>query len=305
MGNRERNLDSELELFKTSISLAAYAESIGYQKDKNECTKNSWVMRRGDDKIVVATNALNGNGIYFSIRDDQDNGTIIDFVQRRQKLNLGQVRQELRKWTGEISFPYCPKKIDKPEPSAKDRQKVIVEYSRTRPDLTHHYLVVHRGLQPETLADWRFMNVVRIDSRNNAIFPHFDRLGLAGFEIKNKGFTGFAAGGLKALWYSANINQADEIVIVESAVDGLSHAQLTKSGSAYVSIAGSMSDHQRDLLRGLITKARSRGAKVIVGTDTDERGEDYAQEILEMGANDRVIPASGKDWNDYLRISYA
>lgn len=300
MGNRERNLDSELELFKTSISLAAYAESIGYQKDTGESTRNSWVMRRGEDKIVVATNALNGNGIYFSVRDDLDNGTIIDFVQRRQNLNLGQLRQELRKWTGESSFPYCPKRMDKPEPSAKDRQKVILEYSRTRLDPAHHYLVAHRGLRPETLTDQRFRNVIRIDSRNNAIFPHFDRSGLAGFEVKNKGFTGFAAGGVKSLWYSANINKADEVIIVESAIDGLSHAQVFGGAAAYTSIGGGMSDHQRDLLRCLVEKALTRSASVLIGTDADPQGEVYAQEMFEMGATGRIIPTLGKDWNDYL-----
>jgi hypothetical protein len=36
---------------------------------------------------------------------------------------------------------------------------------------------------------------VRIDSRGNAVFPHFDGAGLCGYEIKNQRFTGFAAGG--------------------------------------------------------------------------------------------------------------
>ena len=43
---------------------------------------------------------------------------------------------------------------------------------------------------------------MRIDSRGNTVFPHFDAAGLCGYEIKNRGFTGFAAGGKKGLWFS-------------------------------------------------------------------------------------------------------
>ena len=37
---------------------------------------------------------------YGSARDDRDHGTIIDFLQRRQRLNLDAVRQVLRPWIG-------------------------------------------------------------------------------------------------------------------------------------------------------------------------------------------------------------
>jgi hypothetical protein len=33
-------------------------------------------------------------------------------------------------------------------------------------------------------------------------FPHFDQLGLCGYELKNRNFTGFAPGGEKGLWSS-------------------------------------------------------------------------------------------------------
>ena len=41
-------------------------------------------MRSPDgDKVVIAVNGSNGHWIYFSVRDDADNGTIIDFIQNR------------------------------------------------------------------------------------------------------------------------------------------------------------------------------------------------------------------------------
>ena len=41
----------------------------------------------------------------------------------------------------------------------------------------------------------RFAGCVLMDARSNAIFPHADKDGPCGYEIKNRGFTGFAPGG--------------------------------------------------------------------------------------------------------------
>ena len=59
------------------------------------------------------------------------------------------------------------------------------------------------------------------------LFPHRDADGLCGFEIKNAGFTGFAAGGGKALWHSARPESARTVVVCESAFDAMSYQQLT------------------------------------------------------------------------------
>lgn len=289
-------MDSEFEAFKTRISLAAFTESLGYQRDRKESTRNSWVMRCESDKIIVATDQ-DGHGIYFSVRDDQDNGTIIDFIQRRTRLSFGEIRKELRKWTGDSS-PYRPKdkEATKPERSSKDRQAVIASYAKTRSAPSHPYLLAQRRLLTQTLADTRFVQVIRSDSKNNAIFPHFDRQGLCGYEIKNNGFTGFARGGSKGLWYSANLASAQQVIVVESAIDALSHAQTFGGDAAYASIGGSLSDLQRDLLQGLVNKANARGAVVLAGTDADEQGDSYAKELLLMGASSRLRPEK-KDWN--------
>ena len=293
-------MDWELEQFKQHISLAAYAEFLGYELDHKASSRNSWVLRSSDDKVVVATNE-NGHGIYFSVYQEQDSGTIIDFVQKRVSANLGQVRKELRKWLSP-SFSYCPKATrgDKPVPSTRNRQQVIAEYSKTFSVQAENYLTRHRGIDPSILQDARFVNIVRTDPKNNNIFPHFDREGLSGFEIKNVGFTGFAAGGCKGLWYTRNIQTASQVLIVESAIDALSHAQLYGEQLAYVSLGGAISDHQRELLEGLITKAHARGAKVGVGTDNDDQGEVYWKLLLALGADFRQLPRGGKDWNDDL-----
>src|ERR1700691_392087 len=103
MGSRNgrSEMDMELEKFKTDIDLRAYAATQDYLLDRKESWSGSAVMRHpNNDKIVIKRNAADGHYVYFSVRDDADNGTIIDFAKRRLGLSLGAVRKELRAFMG-------------------------------------------------------------------------------------------------------------------------------------------------------------------------------------------------------------
>ena len=90
----------ELERFKTAINLTEYAASQGYQLDKRASSRNSVVMRHpGGDKVVIARGE-DEHWIYFSVRDESDNGSIIDFIQYRRRCSHGDARRELRPWIG-------------------------------------------------------------------------------------------------------------------------------------------------------------------------------------------------------------
>jgi Toprim-like/Protein of unknown function (DUF3991)/Relaxase/Mobilisation nuclease domain len=302
------NRDDELERFKININLVEFAQSKGYEIDVKESSRSSVVMHFCDDKIIVATD-IDGHGVYFSVRDDHDNGSIVDFVQKRQGLNLGQVRKELRPWTSTVTPSQTTTPRRKPEPSTADRQRVLSSFIRTQPIKGEHvYLQKEREIDAKTLNEPRFLTQIRVDSRNNAIFPHFDRQGLCGYELKNQGFTGFAKGGEKGLWYSSNLSSAQKIVIVESAIDALSHAQLDGQkgrDSAYVSVGGALSDKQRSLLAGLLEKANERGAIVVVlAMDKDAAGQALAEKIRQLAPEglkiERQEPVYGKDWNEQL-----
>ena len=67
------NARDELDGFKREIDLREFALSLGYEIDKRESWRGSTVLRRGGDKIVVKRNS-NGHYVYFSVRDDRDNG---------------------------------------------------------------------------------------------------------------------------------------------------------------------------------------------------------------------------------------
>jgi hypothetical protein len=186
----------ELERFKTAINLTEYAASEGYQLDRRASSRNSVVMRHpGGDKIVIARGE-DDHWIYFSVHDDNDNGSISDFIQHRRRCSIGEVRRELRPWVGG-SFVRPAPGLSVPEVVAvsRDRAGVIRALAGMRPLITHRYLEDERGIPRGLLEQPRFAGRVLVGARSNVVFPHADRDGPCGYEVKNRGFTGFAPGG--------------------------------------------------------------------------------------------------------------
>jgi hypothetical protein len=229
--------DPELESFKTSIDLRAYAAGLGYRLDRKESSRSTTVMRYGDGDKIIVTRKPDGHYTYWSVRDDKDHGTIIDFIAHRKNLNLGEIRKLLRAWSG--SSP-VPSSVFRPlQASSRDRVRVEAEYAKMQDAPTHPYLENERALSASLLGLERFAGRIRIDARGNAIFPHLDADGLCGFEKKNSGFTGYSSGGSKGLWMSHERPDDNRIVFSESAIDALSHAVLFPDNYArYASIGG-------------------------------------------------------------------
>jgi len=301
--------DPELESFKTGIDIRAYAAGQGYQLDGKASWRGSSVMRHpvSDDKVIVKR-GLNGHYTYFSVRDDRDNGTIIDFVQNRQRLSLGTVRKELRPWIGQPpvpvpSFPALPK-------TEKDRMKVEAAYARMQDAVSGHpYLERERALPGALLALDRFAGRIRIDDRGNAVFPHFDQEGLSGYEIKNTGFTGFASGGSKALWLSQQLPDDNRLVLTEGAIDALSHAVLFPDNRArYASIGGKTNPQQPELIRAAVARM-PLASEITSAMDADANGRELAaiveRAVVLSGRLDLKFtmqePVGHKDFNDQLR----
>jgi hypothetical protein len=88
-------MDEELERFKCDIKLHEYAASLAYEIDQHESSKREIVMRRGGDKISVRRD-IDGHYVYYSFRDENDHGTILDFIKARLGKTLGGARVVLR-----------------------------------------------------------------------------------------------------------------------------------------------------------------------------------------------------------------
>jgi hypothetical protein len=306
--------DAELERFKTEIDLRAYAAMQGYVWDQRESWRGSSVMRRpdDDDKIIVKRDG-DGHYVFFSVRDSAS-GSIIDFIQRRQGGSLGAVRKELRPWLGLDTRPGTGQPADVPTFPAlpvttKDRIRVETELARIPPATRHAYLEQTRKLPAGIFDHPRFRGRIRSDERGNAIFPHFDGQGVCGYEIKNRGFTGFAKGGSKGLWLSHTEPDDRRLVLCESAIDALSHAVLFPDArTRYASIGGQMNPAQTELIRVAVATMPT-GAAIIAAMDADEQGGKLAEIVgraVELsGRGDLRFtveqPPGVKDWNDQLR----
>ena len=320
MGNREGigvvvNQDSELDAFKRKVDLRQFAVSLGYEMDRRESWRGSTVLRRDGDKIVVKRNH-NGHYVFFSVRDDRDNGTIVDFLERRQNLNLGAVRQILRPWIGRSA---TPPQFPALEPTSTDRMRVECAYRRMANAQRYPYLERERCVPAAVLLSPRFRGRMRMDSRGNTVFPHFDAAGLCGYEIKNRGFTGFAAGGQKGLWFSHARPDDRRLVLAESAIDALSHAALfpdAEDQTRYASLGGKPSSRQAGLVQATIARL-PQGAEIVAAFDADEAGRllvdmlrlAVAGVATEGGRTDLIFKAhlpakEGDDWNQVLQMDY-
>lgn len=286
-------MDTELSQLK-QVNIEAIAQSIGYARDKAASTPRVAVIRRDAEKLLV-TNGRNGP-MYRNERDHQDQGDAIDFVTRHMGLNLGQARQFLRSWAGTVpTSSFHPAHLEASTTDYRKKSHAVWNAAVWNPE--HPYLL-HRGLSAATLADPRFHDTYRQDKRGNVIFPHRDREGLCGYELRNHDFKGFGEGCKKGLWHSNNLKIASAIVITEAVIDALSHSQLYGWDVAYVALGGAIGARQRDLLVSLLAKAHARSAMVIIATDNDEAGESYFDQLKLLAPMKikRHRPIS-KDWN--------
>ncbi len=298
-------MDSELEKFKTDVILPELAASRGYAVDRRASSRNSVVMRHPDgDKIIIARYEGTTHWVYCSVRDDRDNGTVVDFLQNRGGGSLGMVRKTLREWLGSTRpTSQLPLFVKELQPVSRDRAGVFAEWEKAEACTALPYLT-GRGLGPDVLALPLFAGCVRVDRRNNALFPHYDKEGLCGFEVKNKGFTGFAAGGRKGLWYSQTKTTDARLVLIESAIDAMSfHVLHGDLFTRYMSTGGELNPQQPLLLRGAMEKLHP-SAVVLLGFDDDEGGEKITKEVEAVAPAGRTLlrmkPEGGKDWNKIL-----
>ena len=299
--------DPELESFKTSIDLRAYAAGQGYVLDAKESWRGSAVMRHANGDKIIISRKPDGHYTFFSVRSDQDSGTIIDFIQKRTGVSLGAIRKELRALLGAptTALPHLPELTR----TAKDRDAVQARYASMTVAHRHSYLENERSIPALALQYWRFEGRVKIDRHSNAVFPHFDNHGLCGYELRNAGFKGFASGGTKGLWLSKTISADRRLVICESSIDAISFDVLFPDGHArYASIGGKLSPAQPDLIRAQIDLL-PQGGEIVAAMDADDAGRQLAEAIekafSDAGRADltfrRQRPVGFKDWNDQLR----
>ena len=242
----------ELDRFKRCVDLRLLAErKFGYRvvlRDSGRCT--TAMANDAGDKVIIRINARDGHWEYFSVRDDRDNGTVIDFVQNRiggVRGALGEVRKLLREHTGFVaSYPEQLRRFPQLRSLASDVALVEAAYLKMHTAESNQYLRQIRSIPQQLLHSKRFHGRIRQDRDGAAVFPHFGKDGVfSGYEVRGVFKKGFSPGGVKGLWLShqwpwvehgAQVDDAGngdfDIVFCESAIDALSHAARRANCSA-------------------------------------------------------------------------
>jgi hypothetical protein len=303
----QRRVD-ELEEMKR-IDLCQYAASRGFVFDRRNSSRCSAVMRHSNGDKLIVGRSKSGQYIYFNAKGN-DNGTIIDFVQTRDRVSIGEVRKLLRPWLGKNASPLrdLPALPFQLQPSEHDAARVLTNWIKAKPiGKTHEYLETMRCISREVLSHPAFEDRIRRDDRRNALFPHFNQSGLCGFEVKNHRWTGFSPGGIKGLGCSRPRPSDRRMILCETFIDLLSYATLKGiEGNRFFSTAGQISPAQGECLRSAVQNMPAN-SEVVFAFDNDDGGHKLAElvkaEIAATGA--RIVfdlpPRPGDDWNDVLK----
>ncbi|MEP2025830.1 MAG: toprim domain-containing protein [Reichenbachiella sp.] len=289
---------------KREIDLTQYAAFLGYKIDKKKSTRTSVAMLKDrSDKIVISRS--NGTWIYFSVYDDSDNGTIIDFVKNRTNRSVRDIGRELEGWLGtnpQISNEFKPVKEKGFEPKRIERL-----FNYCKPAYNNAYL--HgRGIPNELLRSERFFERVFQDQFKNAVFPHFKRGRVCGLELKGEHADLFVRGSEKTLWRSNRMIDDQILIIAETPIDAMSYEIIHQlKDGFYIATCGGFSKSQADMIRKLVSEFDWIKSILII-TDNDKGGDkitsrleilisstDFAGEIRRHSPDKR-----GCDWNDVL-----
>lgn len=129
--------------------------------------------------------------------DDNDNGTIIDFAEKRTNKTLKEIGRELQGWISGGAILSEPKSyVQAIEEQVYDPARVAKIFKRCRVVYKHRYLEGRR-LTDTLLSSPRFAGRIFADRYQNAAFPHYGAQGICGLELKSADKAVFVKGSEK------------------------------------------------------------------------------------------------------------
>ena len=318
---RDNLIKSDLERIKREVNLIQHVSSMGYVLDKVKSSKTWAVMEKEGDKILIKNSPnQNGHWMYKSLVDDQDKGTIVDFMQKR-----GFTYQSI---CGLSSHHLDDRMLKDQQCLSQEIQDVSASrciaqeaFEKVKVHEKNNYLHC-RGIDRSTYEHYPSVKVG--DQAVFALYKDLDHHGKGvmcstisyGFDSKGSisedGFVNSAKYFQKGLPRGLSVLVDPDIpvkaiVVTESPIDALSHKQIHKDDGStmYISTCGSLSEGIKKELETVLGHAKAVGLPVTLAFDNDPAGRKMHKVVSELaGVNQLIckdsIPTRYKDWSQEL-----
>lgn len=297
--------NQEIEFFKTKVNLVSFVESFSFERDLKKSSRHNFVMKKDDETLIISINKASGHWQYFNSLDSNDKGSIIEFIQNRKSLNLGQVRKELRDFLN-INHPVYSAPYENKKPLNKVNIKKIKAFIHHREICLSNDYLLSRLITEQTIQSNIFKGRILEGYKGAVIFPHFNEEGVSSYEVNNKDFKHFPEEGMKGLWLSRTPEFIQEIIFIESPIEGLSYYQYFKEPTNILLVSGSgnWSKEADKLIIKLIDK--NPNSKIKAAFNNDKGGHLQYERLVTLLENKAPVikffpDQQGSDWNKKLR----
>jgi 5S rRNA maturation endonuclease (ribonuclease M5) len=280
------------------IPLVQVLSAAGYSRDKDDSAK--WRGPAG----VISIDIKNGKSRFFNHSNQKGGGGAIDLSihlfgfdfkgavawlgsEFRPGLAVGAALHSVR----EVAIEAARQPTPLPVPDA-------LTWPRAR-----DYLIKIRGLSPKAVDILHEKGRIFSDGFANLafVYTHLKTGEGVGCELRGtdpeipwKGFRGVK----KATGFWIRKRNSREVVIVESAIDAISFAQLHPDRICDVVSLGGVGVAQA---RQIAQEANKTGRILTIGFDCDMAGDQVAAIIhREFPQTQRLVSTKGKDWNEEL-----
>lgn len=300
---------------KKEVNLVDLVLTLGYQhnraKSGPDINKGKFHVfdYQGNPSLdqVIIYKAPSGDYLYFNRANDQDKGSVIDFLKHRiEHPRIAGIQATPGKniWASIIenarrflNLP-APSRANSPAlqaaiPAVERGDQFIPDFLQKTTQLQDTRYLNSRGLTTETLTNGCFAGVILNHVHEgrtkdgqpykfvNTAFPQLYNDKVVGLEIKAKGFKGQAANSQNsaALWLSNSGSKTRTLIISESAIDSLSHYQLRQPAyTMYASTSGNLTDNKVAEVRRLIDNRNLKTVKLAF--DNDLQGHLFDTQLI-------------------------
>ena len=306
---------------RSRISILDFAQAHGYTVNRKKGLRWPVLEHASGDKVIIINPRHSQNQGYFNPNQDNDKGTLIQFVANRLGWLFPQNQAESKSWNVNqvlhqwLNMPFRDRlyqsKVLLPSRHGDKVESALFNKSLLKPLKDMRWLQ-SRGISKETIESPLFRGCIlecRIKGHVNTAFPYktSSKGEIVGAEVRNQLFKGHMTGShkSKSIWFSEAMPDCQRMVICESALDCLSHYELTKDPrNMYISFGGQLTKGQMVIIRKLqIDLSKNQEIDVLIGVDMDQKGEEYSMMLSREFPNTKRITTERKDQNETLMIN--